>query len=60
MSANAKPTTQSIDRLGNGLELWECAVCEARRPDGPPSTWQFVNNTGTCPRCAARRMAADV
>lgn len=50
--------TRQIDRLGDGLDLWECDVCAARRPDAEPSTRQFVNDSGVCPRCAARRMAA--
>lgn len=58
MTAEPKPTTHSVRRLAVDLAVWECDVCEARRPDAGRSTRQFVNATGVCPRCAARELSA--
>lgn len=37
----------------------ECSRCRELQPDLAPECWQFVNETGECPRCLARIAASE-
>lgn len=41
--------------LDGKSEIRQCNVCRRRNPEWPPESWQFVNETGICPRCVARK-----
>jgi hypothetical protein len=49
----------SADEAEAALAVWQCDDCRAAHPDLAPESWQFVNKSGECPRCAARTAATE-
>lgn len=56
MTANAKPTTLPVEKLEDGLAVWYCDRCRVRYPHLGRDSWEFVNESGVCPRCVAREL----